>query len=202
MPKSANQLDEAARLSPVGFYIALHVGFSFPQEEVNRLPLPWVEYYTIHGLGVHDPVMRWFYSSPGSIIRWSAIDIADPRGVMAAAHEHGLIHGAAATITGLAGRRSYANFFRDDRPFTDDELEQLFTILSHLHDGDLEDVSLTPAEVEALRMQSEGKRLKQIAWELGISVSAVKARLASAKRKLGAQTASQAAVLATARRIF
>lgn len=202
MPKPANQLDEAARLSPAGFYIALHVGFSFPQEEVNRLPLPWVEYYTINGLGVHDPVMRWFYASPGSIIRWSEIDLPDPRGVMRAARDHGLAHGAAATLTGQAGRRTYANFFRCDRPFTADELEQLFTLLSQLHNGDLEDVSLTPAEVEALRMQSEGKRLKQIAWELGISVSAVKARLASAKRKLGAQTASQAAVLATARRIF
>lgn len=201
MPKETNQLDDIVRIAPVGFYIALHVGFSFPKEEINRLPADWVEFYTINGLGVHDPVMRWFYGSAG-IIRWSEIGLPDQREVMAAAKRHGLLHGAAATVPGINGRRSYANFFRYDRPFHDVELATLLQILTSLHNGNTEDVVLTPAEIEALRMQSEGKRLKQIAWELGISVSAVKARLANAKRKLGAQTASQAAVLASSRRAF
>lgn len=201
MARPTNPLDDLSRLAPAGFYIALHVGFSFPAEEVNRLPASWIEYYTVNGLGVHDPVMRWFYTSDG-VARWTEIELPDPQQIMRAAAEHGLVHGAAVTVPGVGGRRSYANFFRADRTFADEELADLLAILTRLHTGEVGDIILTPAEIEALRMQSEGKRLKQIAWELGISVSAVKARLASAKRKLGAQTASQAAVLATTRRMF
>jgi LuxR family transcriptional regulator, quorum-sensing system regulator SdiA len=51
-------------------------------------------------------------------------------------------------------------------------------------------------------MQSEGLRLKQIATRLGISESAVKARLNNVKRKLGAKTQSQAASIAASRRIL
>jgi DNA-binding CsgD family transcriptional regulator len=51
-------------------------------------------------------------------------------------------------------------------------------------------------------MQAAGMRLKQVAAELGISESAVKARLNNAKRKLGAKTLSQAASLAASRRIL
>ena len=51
-------------------------------------------------------------------------------------------------------------------------------------------------------MQAEGLRLKQIAVRLGISESAVKARLNNVKRKLGARTQSQAASIAAARRIL
>lgn len=188
-------------MADAGFYIALHAGFSFARQEVNRLPPEWVDYYTVHGFFVHDPVMRWFYGNAG-VTRWSAITLSDPKGVMRAAEEHGMTNGVAICILGDAGHRSYANFFRKNGPFTDLQIVQLFDIVKFLHRGDSAEVPLTTAEIEALRLQSEGMRLKQIAWELGISVSAVKARLSNAKRKLGAQTASQAAMLATAKRIF
>jgi DNA-binding CsgD family transcriptional regulator len=51
-------------------------------------------------------------------------------------------------------------------------------------------------------MQASGLRLKQIAGQLGISESAVKARLNNAKKKLGARTLAQASSIAAARRII
>jgi len=51
-------------------------------------------------------------------------------------------------------------------------------------------------------LQSQGMRLRQIGIELGITESAVKARLNNVKRKLGARTQSQAASIAAARRIL
>lgn len=201
MAIAQNDIEQAGRIAPAGFYIALHVGFSFPREEINRLPKAWIEFYTVNTLGIHDPVLRWFYTASG-VRRWVDIAESETDGVIVEARNHGLAHGAAAVIPAKGGVRSYANFFRNDRPFTDAELDDLLALLSRMHSASADDVTLTPAEVEALRMQSEGKRLKQIAWELGISVSAVKARLANAKRKLGAQTASQAAVIAAARRIL
>ncbi|MDP1578590.1 MAG: helix-turn-helix transcriptional regulator, partial [Cypionkella sp.] len=81
-------------------------------------------------------------------------------------------------------------------------MEDLLRIMQHLHAGPEDEKSLTNAEIEALKLQSEGLRLKQIAAQLGISESAVKARLNNVKRKLGARTQSQAASIAAARRIL
>jgi LuxR family transcriptional regulator, quorum-sensing system regulator SdiA len=189
------------KIAPAGFYIALRVGFSFPEEELNLLPEIWVEFYTAHGLVVHDPAMRWAYDNTGAI-RFSDMDLPDPHQVIPHAAVFGLSHGAVVSVLRPQdrGRRSYALFFREDRDFSPAELRKLQQMMTGLHQGD--DPALTPAELQALRLQSEGHRLKQIAAQLGISESAVKARLNNVKRKLGARTQSQAVSIATARRLL
>ena len=72
--------------------------------------------------------------------------------------------------------------------------------MQQLHEGS--EPELTLAEIAALKLQSQGMRLRQIGIELGITESAVKARLNNVKRKLGARTQSQAASIAAARRIL
>ena len=57
--------------------------------------------------------------------------------------------------------------------------------------------NLTMAELEALGMVRDGKRLKEIAHLIGVTEGAVKQRLKNAKLKLGAKTGSQAAALAS-----
>lgn len=195
--------DQIDLIAPSGFYVALRVGFSFPEAEENHLPDPWVEYYTSEGFVVDDPSLRWVYRNAGAI-RASAIDLPDPRHVRAHARVFGLGYGAVVSVTarGDAGRRSYGLFFRDDRDFSQGELDALLRILSGLHSGRDDDPGLTQAEIEALRMQAQGLRLKQIAGLLSISESAVKARLNNAKRKLGAKTLSQASSLAAHRRLI
>ena len=195
--------DQIDQISPAGFYVALRVGFSFPEEELNELPENWVEFYTTHGLVVHDPAMKWVYGNIG-VVRFSDIVLPDPHQVRARAAVFGLNHGAAISVMGAndRGRRSYGLFFRDDRDFEKADLVALQTIMMQLHSGVDEERSLTAAEVEALKLQSQGLRLKQIAAQLGISESAVKARLNNVKRKLGAKTQSQAASIAAARRIL
>lgn len=190
-------------IAPAGFYVALRVGFSFPEEELNCLPENWVEFYTTHGLVVHDPAMRWVYGNSGAS-RLSDIADPDPHRIRAHAAIFGLSHGAVVSVmaSGDRGRRSYGLFYRDDRNFETTDLVQLQRIMHDLHAGNDNDPGLTPAEIEALRMQAAGMRLKQVASELGISESAVKARLNNAKRKLGAKTLSQAASMAASRRIL
>lgn len=147
--------------------------------------------------------MRWVYGNTGAI-RFSQIAIPDPHQVRAHAAVFGMGHGAAVSVLQPQdrGRRSYGIFFRDDRDFDDVEMAGLLRIVQDLHLGADEEKSLTSAEIEALKLQSEGMRLKQIAARLGISESAVKARLNNVKRKLGARTQSQAASIAAARRIL
>ena len=190
------------QISPAGFYVALRVGFSFPAEELNELPENWVEFYTTHGLVVHDPAMKWVYANTG-VVRFSDLTLPDPHQVRARAAVFGLAHGAAISVMGPGdrGRRSYGLFFREDRDFQAEDLAELQRIIARLHEGDDEEPNLTAAEIEALRLQSQGLRLKQIAAMLNISESAVKARLNNVKRKLGAKTQSQAASIAVARKI-
>jgi DNA-binding CsgD family transcriptional regulator len=190
-------------LAPAGAYVALRVGFSFPEEEMNSLPEPWVQFYTTQGLVVHDPAMKWVYANTG-YVRFSQVTLSDPHQVRGHAAVFGLGFGAAVSILlpQDKGRRSYGFFFRDDRDFEEFELQRLAEIIQRLHQGKETERGLTAAEIEALKMQSSGMRLKQIATELGISESAVKARLNNVKRKLGAKTQSQAASIAAARRIL
>lgn len=190
-------------IAPAGYYVALRVGFSFPEVELNHLPENWIEFYTTHGMVVYDPAMKWVYSNIGAA-RFSEIDLPDPHQVRAHAAVFGLGYGLAISqmVKGDRGRRSYGLFFRDDRNFETAEVEALRRNVERLHLGPGKEQVLTAAEIEALKMQAAGLRLKQIAEQLGISESAVKARLNNVKRKLGAKTQSQAASIAASRRIL
>ena len=192
---------EFHKLAPAGFYIALRVGLSFAEVEMNHLPMLWVDFYATHGLMIHDPAMAWAYGNTGSS-RLAELALPDPQHVLAQAAVFGLVHGAVVSVLQAQdrGRRSYGLFFREDRAFTALELRDLERKLQALHEGG--EPSLTAAEISALKLQSQGMRLRQIGVELGITESAVKARLNNVKRKLGARTQSQAASIAAARRIL
>ena len=194
------QLDQIA---PAGFYVALRVGFSFPEDELNQLPANWIEFYTTNGLVVHDPVMKWVYANTG-VARMGELGVPDPHQIRARGAVFGLTHGAVISVMSAAdrGRRSYGFFFRHDHDFAERDLTLLHDIVKKLHSGKSDEPTLTAAEIEALQMQAGGLRLKQIAGELGISESAVKARLNNAKKKLGAKTLPQASSIAAARRII
>jgi LuxR family transcriptional regulator len=61
---------------------------------------------------------------------------------------------------------------------------------------------LTARQVAVLEKLAEGKSFKVIAHELGVTHSAVRARLLSAKQKLGARNMPHALVLALSRRLI
>ena len=61
---------------------------------------------------------------------------------------------------------------------------------------------LTARQVAVLEKLAEGKSLKMIAHELAVTHSAVRARLLSAKQRLGARNVPHALVLALSRRVI
>ena len=189
--------------APAGFYLALHVGYAFPEREINRLPLGWIEFYTVRGLLVHDPVMRWIYANTGAM-RIEDLTIPDPEGVLIYARRFGLRYGAVVSVhrKGDDRHRSYATFYRVERPYTLAELSSLQERIEALHDGGEREPELTPVEIETLRMLSRGMRVKQIAQATGVSDSAVKARLIGARRKTGTRTTSQLLTVAAVRRLI
>lgn len=192
------EVEELAQVATGGYYLALRVGFAFPLEELNRLPQTWVDHYTRARFMVSDPVIRWCYAHTG-VIRWSDITIDDPRQVLAQARAFGLRHGVAVSIFdgGSGGQRSFGMFVRGDRDFEERELDFLQREVERLHDEKAPPTNLTAAEIMALRLVRDGKRLKQIAWELGVTEGAVKQRLKNARLKLGAKTGAEAISRAT-----
>lgn len=190
-----------ASLAPAGHYAALRLGFFSPEEELNAFDPRWVNHYTVHGLALHDPLMRWIYSQNG-VSRWSALCVPDPMGVLGAYATFGMVYGAVICVTAdeERPRRTFGYFARSDRELTDLELAELEATLraAHFHDAEAEQV-LTRAQTDALRLLSRGMRLKEIAFALNISESAVKARLKSAVGRMGARTPVQAASIAAQR---
>jgi LuxR family transcriptional regulator len=196
MPAKLRSQD-IADLAPAGYYIALRVGFAFPVEEVNNLPPEWVAHYTRNRFMLHDPVIRWVYSHTGTQ-RWSALIQDDSRDIMKQASTFGLRYGVAISVFdgNEQGQRSFASFVRSDREFDDLEIKLLLSFLQRRHLEMAPPTNLTDAEIEALSMVKDGKRLKEIAFLLGVSEGAVKQRLRNAKFKLNAATSTQAATIA------
>lgn len=189
---------EIQSLAPAGHYIALRIGFAFPVEEINSLPLDWVDHYTKNRYMLFDPIIRWAYSSVGAL-RWSDIPIDDPRRIILQAQTFGLCYGAAISVFdgNAAGKRSFGYFARSDRDYSDLEINLLHAYVKRRHAEMAPPTNLTMAELEALGMVKDGKRLKEIAFDLGVTEGAVKQRLKNAKTKLGAKTGTQAAALAS-----
>lgn len=190
-------LDEVGQLAPSGHYIALRIGFAFPMEEINALPADWVAHYTKQRYALFDPVLRWAYSTTGAI-RWSEFPIDDPKRVIAQAQTFGMRYGVTVSVfdSKADAQRSFASFTRNDREYSDLEMKLLQAYLVRRHNETAPPTNLTKAELEALGMVKDGRRLKEIAYELSVSEGAVKQRLKNAKLKLGAKTGTQAAALA------
>lgn len=183
-------------IAPSGYYIGLRVGFYAPEAEINTFSPEWIEKYTIEALALFDPLRHWVLKNVGSK-RWSEIGIVEPNTVLDLYQSYGCAYGAVISIQSekLNSKRSIAYFSRPDREMYDAEISQLKKILlaAHNEQGRLK---LTNAQREVLMMFVSGKRHKEIAFELGISQSAVKARIKSAVNKMGATTTAQAASIA------
>ena len=189
---------EIGQLAPAGYYIALRIGFAFPVEETNALSDDWVDHYTKQRFMLYDPTIRWAYGNVGSI-RWSEIELDDPKRVLGQARSFGMRYGLTVSVfdSSKDQQRSFASFARSDREFTALEAKLLQVYLTRRHTETAPPTNLTKAEIEALRMIKDGQRLKEIAFHLRVTEGAVKQRLKNAKLKLGAKTGPQAAALAS-----
>lgn len=185
-------------LAPAGYYIAIRISFVFPMVEWNCLPEAWIREYTASGLLVHDPAMAWAYQNQG-FVRMRDLVAEDNQGVLELAKYHCLNFGAAVCCVDSdeGSARSFGFFFRSDRDYSTEELEQLHAGLLATHRAYARPKNLTEAELETLGLVKNGLLMKEIASALGVSESAIKQRLRNARLKLNAKTGSQAAARAT-----
>lgn len=191
------QLGEA---SPAGFAAGLHIRFAAPLVAVNTYEQSWAEHYTVNAYGLRDPLIGWGFSCEGTI-RWSEVELPDPFNIWGQAADFGLKYGVAVAC-GPVQSRTIVGCSRADREFTEDEIKIIHRIVLSLHEISEPPTELTPAQIQALRCIADGDRHAAAAAKLGISISAFKARLISARTRLMARTTSEAIQKAKAYRLL
>lgn len=184
------ELQTLSEIAPMGYTVGLHIRFATPLVHKSTYPPAWVEYYNGHSYYLRDPLVFWGIGVEGTT-RWSAIPLPDPFGVMRKAAVHGLNYGAVSSC-GPITSRSIVGIARSDREFADAELEALREATIRLHITSKPPSELTKAQIEALRCVANGDRHSAAANMLGITESAFKARLQSARIRLEARTTSEA----------
>ncbi len=177
-------------LAPRGYALGLHIRFAAAHLMIQTYDPRWSETYTEKGYMLADPMVFWGFGNDGAI-RWSEIDLPDPLGIMAQARAYGLAYGVAVSA-GPTSSRTIGGFARDDREFTDAEIDQIRDIVETLHTRATPPDRLTPAQRMALRLVAKGNRHAEASATLGISESAFKARLRAAREALFVRTTAEA----------
>ncbi|MFV2002256.1 MAG: autoinducer binding domain-containing protein [Paracoccaceae bacterium] len=189
--RSLEQLfSELALMAPEGFSAGLHIRFTAPLVLRTTYTESWTRHYKENVFALRDPAVFWGLGTKGST-RWSEIRLPDPFNILGQAREYGLRFGIVVSH-GPITSRSIVGLARADREFSDPEIAQAMRITIALHDAAEPPTELTDAMVEALRLLSEGDRHTAAAAKLGISESALKARLKGARIRLGARTTAEA----------
>jgi len=185
-----NEIQKLGQLSPYGFGLGLHIRFASPLISLYTWPETWQNRYTEQVYILRDPMIAWAFAKKGAC-RWSECPLPDPFGVIKEAGDYGLTYGATISCGPLASR-TIVGISRTDREFQDDELAEIEKIAIFLHEKTEPPKSLTKAQKEALSLVSEGCRHAEAAHRLGISESAFKLRLSSARNRLLARTTAEA----------
>ncbi|MEL6167437.1 MAG: autoinducer binding domain-containing protein [Pseudomonadota bacterium] len=183
-------LARLTKLAPMGYALALHIRFASAHLMFQTYPSEWIERYTARGYMLCDPMISWGFGGEGAQ-RWSDLGMPDPHDIFGQAAEFGLNYGVAISC-GPVSSRSIGGFARADREFTDAEIEKIQDTVLHLHQASTPPTSLTAAQRHALRLIANGSRHAEAAALLGISESALKARLKSARERLFARTTAEA----------
>lgn len=187
---SDDELEELRILAPAGYFIGLHIRFTSPLMIYQTYDLRWVEHYTANAYALRDPATIWGMANTG-VIRWSDPSFADPHRILPEAATFGLQYGVTVAC-GPSSSRSIAGFSRSDREFEVNEIRLVQACVERMHARFALPASLTQAQLEALRCLARGDRHSDAATRLGISESAFKARIVSARERLSARTTAEA----------
>ncbi len=183
-------LAQLSDLAPKGYALGLHVRFASAHLLIQTYDPRWTEMYSERGYMLADPTVFWGFGNDGAI-RWSEIDLPDPHDILGKARSFGMAYGLAVAL-GPTASRTIGGFARDDREFDDDEISRIQEIVGELHEASTPPEQLTPAQRMALRLIAQGNRHAEAAAFLGISESALKARLRSARERLFVRTTAEA----------
>ncbi|SDF19829.1 autoinducer binding domain-containing protein [Limimaricola pyoseonensis] len=192
-----HEFEDLDRIGRLGFAAILRVSKGKPTHVENRFDTEWRRVYDQRSYFLRDPLIAWALTHDGCI-GWDDPSVVDPFGVIGEARAHGMRYGMT-VATGSAETRSFCGLARADRDFTESERLAALAAIERLHGGPIGQVVLTEAQREALQLMAAGERHARAAARIGISESALKARLKSARLSLAARTTAEAVHAAQAR---
>lgn len=184
------ELKKLSMIAPAGYFIGVHIRYAAPLMQFSTYCQDWLDHYTEQGYALRDPTIAWGFSTEGAC-RWRDLTIPDPFGLLEEAKDFGLTYGLTISV-GPVSSKTIASFARGDREFDDGEIEEATEIVRRMHEITEPPESLTKAQIEALRCIAQGDRHAAAANKLGISESALKARLTAARHNLLARTTAEA----------
>jgi len=184
------ELGRLGRLAPAGYFVGLHIRFTSPLMSFQTYDQAWIDHYTENGYVLRDPMTGWGFSTTGWV-RWSDPALLDPFGLFKEAAGYGLRYGVTVSC-GPINSRTIASFARSDREFEDHEIRSIVEAVHRLHEISEPPHDLTKAQAEALKCIAGGDRHAAAAAKLGISESALKARITAARDRLMARTTAEA----------
>jgi LuxR family transcriptional regulator, quorum-sensing system regulator SdiA len=184
------ELQNLAQFAIAGYFVGLHIRFTSPLFTFQTYDQRWIDHYTENGYVLRDPMTAWGFSRTGWI-RWSDPALLDPFGLFKDAAQYGLNYGVTVAC-GPIKSRTIASFARSDREFREEEIAKIERTVLRLHDLSEPPEALTEAQIEALRCIAGGDRFAAAAEKLGISESALKARITTARNRLMARTTAEA----------
>jgi LuxR family transcriptional regulator, quorum-sensing system regulator SdiA len=190
MHEVENLFSKLQLISPLGYSARLHIRIAAPLLFRRNHSKLWTTRYDENAFALRDPRIFWGLSICGAT-RWSEIKFPDPFQILKQAREYGMCFGAAASC-GPITSRSIVIVTREDREFADEEIEELQVLTLALHEICEPPFKLTGCQIEALVLLDEGHRNMSAANKLGISESALKFRLRSARMRLEARTTAEA----------
>lgn len=182
-----NQLSEIA---PAGFSILVHIRLGIPLMSHHNFSQDWQNHYNQSAYALRDPMVAWALGTQGTA-RWSDIDIPDPFDIFGQYRAFGMPSGLVVSC-GPTASKTIAVAARAEGEFTDFELADFERLVLQLHRIIEPPKALTDAQIDALRCIAAGDRHAAAAARLGISESALKARLSSARSNLLARTTAEA----------
>lgn len=184
------ELKKLDTLAPAGYFVGLHIRFTSPLMTFQTYDQKWLDHYTENGYVLRDPMTAWGFSTEGRI-RWSDPELMDPFGLFKEAAGFGLNFGVTVSY-GPINSRTIASFAHSEREFSEQEVQAISDIVHKLHNMTEPPHDLTKAQVEALKCIAGGDRHAAAAAKLGISESALKARITAARTRLMARTTAEA----------
>lgn len=142
-------LDSLDPLCPAGYALAFHIRYATPNFLFQTYATDWIDIYSQRGYVMTDPTVRWGFENLGWC-RWSDLADDDAAGVLAEAAQHGLGHGFVFALE-TEGSRSMTSFARNDRSFSDDEVNAIRVKAARLHDLTAGLAELSPDTAAKLR---------------------------------------------------
>jgi LuxR family transcriptional regulator len=178
------------RIAPDALKLTLRIEAGKPLRTITRIDEKIRRILMARNSALQDPAMAWGLNNDG-FAPWSHGIIPDPYNNLDVLRRAGLPYGGTWAI-GSRSNRSVMSALRRDREFTLDEVISATNALCAAHAKMSDLRGLTPSQIEALSLVGSGERHARAAVILEISESGFKARLKSARARLGARTTAEA----------